>query len=55
MSVASAQLEEGTILVDPASGNVTSIPSNGGRFASFQVYPTSRAALGGRGNLAQQP
>ena len=37
MSVASAQLEEGTILVDPASGNVTSIPSDGGRFAPFQV------------------
>ena len=41
MSVASAQLEEGTILVDPASGNVTSIPSDGGRFAPFQVRTPS--------------
>ena len=41
MSIASAQLEEGTILVDPASGNVTSIPSDGGHFAPFQVNPPS--------------
>ena len=41
VSVASAQLEEGTILVDPASGNVTSIPSDGGRFAPFQVRTPS--------------
>ena len=41
VSIASAQLEEGTILVDPASGNVTSIPSDGGHFAPFQVDPPS--------------
>ena len=41
VSICAAQLEEGSISVDPASGLVTNVTSDGGSFASFQEHTRS--------------